>query len=141
MLRDQFVENLKELGVKFQLDLSLSEDNDSAVLIVDDEVIVNISYLEDSDTVVLFSPVAEYTDEDDKDGSKAIDLLKLNDIDNISHQFTLMLDKDEDLVIAADRVNAENVNTTDELSQLIESLVDTVNKVHAYFSEKYVPEV
>ncbi|MBQ3678745.1 MAG: type III secretion system chaperone, partial [Succinivibrio sp.] len=95
------------------------------------------NYLEQSDSIVIFSPVGSLG-EIGNAGKKAEALLKLNDIGcDVTGQVTLMLDPEIDLVLAADRQSALSITSKDELSAWIEVLVKAVRSTREYFAEHF----
>ncbi len=137
MLKDQFIQTLKEFTQLNEIDLDIDQDTDTAVISVDNEFILNISYLNDSDNILIFSPVGAYSKAEDKDGAKAIALLKLNDIGSICSQVTLMLDDEAELILAADRRNALNCTSIDALSTWLEIIINSVRSTRNYFAENF----
>ena len=59
MLKEQFEEVLADFGGHVKQELALGEEG-TATFTVDDEIIINIQYLEESDFVVVFSPVGGF---------------------------------------------------------------------------------
>lgn len=139
MLKDQFAKVLDEFADLIQEDIYL-DDNNSASFMVDDDIIININYLEQSDTIVMFSPVGSLGENGDA-GKKAEALLKLNDIDcDVTGKVTLMLDPEVDLILAADRQSALGITSKDELSSWIEVLVKAVRSTREYFAVHFPVE-
>jgi len=139
MLKDQFAKVLDEFADLIQEDIYL-DDNNSASFMVDDDIIININYLEQSDTIVMFSPVGSLGENGDT-GKKAEALLKLNDIGcDVTGQVTLMLDPEVDLILAADRQSALGITSKDELSAWIEVLVKAVRSTREYFAVHFPVE-
>lgn len=139
MLKDQFAKVLDEFADLIQEDIYL-DDNNSASFMVDDDIIININYLEQSDTIVMFSPVGSLGENGDA-GKKAEDLLKLNDIGcDVTGKVTLMLDPEVDLILAADRQSALGITSKDELSSWIEVLVKAVRSTREYFAVHFPVE-
>ena len=137
MLRDQFATVLKEFGSLVMEDLSLNDDGISTFT-VDNDIVVNIQYLNDSDTVLIFSPVGAFGDLNAADsGNKALALLKLNDLSGPSCEVTLMLDGEGELVLAADRRSAGTISSTDALAAWVELLVRSVRSTRDYFAEHF----
>ena len=103
MLKEQFGDVLAEFGASVGQSLALDEDGVSTFT-VDDEVLVSLTYLDESDVVVLFSPVGGFGGVDGPDaGEKALELLRMNDLGGETEGFTLALDEDADIVLALDR--------------------------------------
>ena len=139
MLKDQFAKVLDEFADLIQEDIYL-DDNNSASFMVDDDIIININYLEQSDTIVMFSPVGSLGENGDT-GKKAEALLKLNDIGcDVTGRVTLMLDPEVDLILAADRQSALGITSKDELSAWIEVLVKAVRSTREYFAVHFPVE-
>lgn len=139
MLKDQFAKVLDEFADLIQEDIYL-DDNNSASFMVDDDIIININYLEQSDTIVMFSPVGSLGENGDA-GKKAESLLKLNDIGcDVTGKVTLMLDPEVDLILAADRQSALGITSKDELSSWIEVLVKAVRSTREYFAVHFPVE-
>ena len=127
MLRDQFAKVLDEFGDMLQEDIYLSDDNTST-FIADNEVVININYLEQSDSILMFSPVGELED-DEASGQKAIELLKLNDIGNVAGRVTLMMDP-----------SALTVTSKEVLADWVDNFVHAVRSTRGYFAEHYPVE-
>lgn len=136
MLKDQFAKVLDEFADLILEDIYL-DDNNTASFMVDEDIVININYLEQSDSIVIFSPVGSLG-EIGNAGKKAEALLKLNDIGcDVTGQVTLMLDPEIDLVLAADRQSALSITSKDELSAWIEVLVKAVRSTREYFAEHF----
>lgn len=140
MLKDQFSSVLRDFGLLFQEDLALDEYTDTAVIAVDDDVLVNVQYLNESDTVVLFSPVGGLPQDDEQAGEKALSLLKLTDLSGACGEITLMLDEDAGLVLAADRRSVLKIATVDELAAWVKIVVNAVRSTREYFAEHFPVE-
>lgn len=137
MLREQFDEVLAEFGALVKQPLSLDGDG-LATFTVDEEIIVNLQYLEESDTVVAFAPVGAFGGLDAPDaGDKALELLRMNEPDGGSEGYTLALDEDADLVLAMDRRSALVLGHVDSLAAWMESLVRAVRAVRERFAERF----
>lgn len=135
-LRGQFEDVLEEFSEATGLDVTLVRD--TATLTVDGEIIVNIHYLDQSDTVLLWSPVGGFGGTDAPDaGAKALALLRLGDLGGPSAGFTLALDADADAVIALDRRGAQVVASADALAGWIEALVRAVRAVREHFAVNF----
>lgn len=133
---DQFEDVLDEFGAAAGVDVSLVDG--TATFTVDDEVIVNIQYLEESDTVLLWSPVGGFGGTDAPDaGQKAMALLRLCDLGGPTAGFTLALDADADLVLALDRRSALVVSSADALAAWTEALVGAVRAVREHFAMNF----
>ncbi|MBE6424228.1 type III secretion system chaperone [Succinivibrio dextrinosolvens] len=136
MLKDQFAKVLDEFADLILEDIYL-DDNNTASFMVDEDIVININYLEQSDSIVIFSPVGSLG-EIGNAGKKAEALLKLNDIGcDVTGQVTLMLDPEIDLVLAADCQSALSITSKDELSAWIEVLVKAVRSTREYFAEHF----
>ena len=59
MLSQQFMDVLAEFGATVGQNLTLDEDG-ITTFTIDDEIIVNLQYLEASDTIVAFTPVGAF---------------------------------------------------------------------------------
>ena len=138
MLRDQFAKVLDEFGDMLQEDIYLSDDNTST-FIVDNEVVININYLEQSDSILMFSPVGDLVD-DEASGQKAIELLKLNDIGNVAGRVTLMMDPQNNLILAADHQSALTITSKEVLADWVDNFVHAVRSTRDYFAEHYPVE-
>ena len=138
MPKEQFEKILDEFADVMGTDLYLDEEN-STVFTVDDSVLINLKYLEASDTVVLFSPVGAFGSLNAPDaGQKALALLKLSDIGTkTTGQVTLMLDNDAELVLAADRRSAQTLLSRDELASWVDHLVNAVDATRDYFYKHF----
>ena len=137
MLREQFEDVLADFGALVKQNLALDGDG-AATFTVDDEVIVNLQYL---DTVLAFAPVGAFGDPDGADaGERALALLRLNDIGGPCEGFTLALDADADLVLAMDRRSALVLATPDALAAWLDALVRAVRAVRAHFAEHFPAE-
>lgn len=135
-LREQFEDVLEEFSAATGLDVSLV--GDAACLTVDEEIIVNIQYMDQSDTVLLWSPVGGFGGTDAPDaGAKALALLRLGDLGGPSAGFTLALDADADVVLALDRRSARVVSSADALAGWIEALVRAVRAVREHFAVNF----
>lgn len=135
MLKEQFSAVLKDFSALIGQDLSVDEDSDTVVFTVDDEVVINLRYLEASDTVVMFSPVGELGSAADRNAApKALALLHLTDISQPTGQVTLALDEEAQLLLAMDRRSALYISSADALAEWIEVLVNTVHEVREYFA-------
>lgn len=137
MLEAQFKDVLAEFGALVNQPLSLDGDG-TATFTVDEEIIVNLQYLEESDTVVAFAPVGAFGGLDAPDaGDKALELLRMNEPDGGSEGYTLALDEDADLVLAMDRRSALVLGHVDSLAAWMESLVRAVRAVRERFAERF----
>ncbi len=139
MLRDQFASVLKEFGSLVMEDLSLDENDNTSTFTVDDDIIINVNYLVESDTILLYSPVGDFGDLNAADaGKRAIALLRLNDLSGSACEVTLMLDGEGDLVLAADRRSAKTISSADAFAAWLEIMVRSVRSTREYFA-KYFP--
>ncbi len=137
MLKEQFGDVLAEFGALVQQPLSLGVDG-TATFTVDDEIIVNLLYLEESDTVPAFAPVRAVGGLAAPDaGEKALELLRMNEPDGGSEGYTLALDEGADLVLAMDRRDAMVLGHVDSLAAWMESLVRAVRAVRERFAERF----
>ena len=135
--RAAFEDVLSEFGALVKQDLALDESG-VATFAVDDEVLVNLQYLEESGTVVAFAPVGAFGGTDAPDaGEKALELLRLCELGGPSGGFTLALDADADLVLAMDRRLVVEISSADALAAWTEALVGAVRAVRERFAEKF----
>jgi len=140
MLKEQFNDVLAEFGALVKQDLSL-DDEGTTTFAVDDEVLVNIKYLDQSDVVVIFSPVGAFGGVEAPDaGEKAMELLRMNDLASESEGFTLALDEVADLVLAIDRRSPVEISSSDALAAWIDSLVRVVRAVRERFAARWPVE-
>lgn len=136
-LRRQFEDVLAEFGNLLKQELVL-DDEATVTFTIDDEIIVNMQYLEESDVIVAFSPVGAFGGVDVADaGEKALALLRLNELGGATEGFTLALDDDADLVLAMDRRSALEISSADSLAAWMESLVHAVRAVREYFAVNF----
>ena len=132
-----FEDVLAEFGALVNQDLALDESG-VATFAVDDEVLVNLQYLEESGTVVVFAPVGAFGGTDAPDaGEKALELLRLCELGGPTGGFTLALDADADLVLAMDRRLVVEISSADALAAWTEALVGAVRAVRERFAEKF----
>ena len=136
-LRGQFEDVLAEFGNLLKQELVL-DDEATITFTIDDEIIVNMQYLEESDVIVAFSPVGAFGGIDVAGaGEKALALLRLNELGGATEGFTLALDDDADLVLAMDRRSALEISSADSLAAWMESLVHAVRAVREYFAVNF----
>ena len=136
-LRGQFEDVLAEFGNLLKQELVL-DDEATVTFTIDDEIIVNMQYLEESDVIVAFSPVGAFGGIDVAGaGEKALALLRLNELGGATEGFTLALDDDADLVLAMDRRSALEISSADSLAAWMESLVHAVRAVREYFAVNF----
>lgn len=136
-LRGQFEDVLAEFGNLLKQELVL-DDEATVTFAIDDEIIVNMQYLEESDVIVAFSPVGAFGGIDVAGaGEKALALLRLNELGGATEGFTLALDDDADLVLAMDRRSALEISSADSLAAWMESLVHAVRAVREYFAVNF----
>ena len=136
-LREQFEDVLAEFGETVKLPLALGEDG-TATFTVDDEIVVSLQYLDESDVVLAFAPVGAFGGTDAPDaGEKALELLRLNELGGPTGGFALALDEDADLVLAMDRRSALEIPSADSLAAWTEALVGAVRAVRERFAEKF----
>ena len=137
MLREQFDGVLAEFGELVGRRLALDGDG-SATFTVDEEIIVNLQYLEESDTVVAFAPVGAFGGLDAPDaGEKALELLRMNEPGGATEGYTLALDEEADLVLAMDRRIALVLGHADSFAAWMESLVRAVRAVRERFAVRF----
>jgi len=140
MLKEQFEDVLAEFGEVVKQPLTLDDDG-TATFTIDDEIIVNLQYLEESDAVVAFAPVGGFGGTDASDaGEKALELLRMNELGGTTEGFTLALDEDADLVLAMDRHSALEFADADSLAAWIDALVRAVRSVRNRFAELFPSE-
>jgi protein-tyrosine-phosphatase len=141
MLRKQFEDVLAEFGEIVKRPLALDDDA-TATFVVDDEIIVNLQYLDESDVVVAFAPVGAFGSDDElpNQSEKALELLRLNEPGGIAEGFTLALDEEADLVLAMDRRSALELANADSFAAWIEALVRAVRAVSRHFAEHFPEE-
>lgn len=133
----QFSDVLAEFGALAKQDISLNEDG-IATFAVDDEVLVNLQFLEESRTVVAFAPVGGFGGTAAPDaGEKALELLRLNELGGPTGGFALALDEDADLVLAMDRRSVLEIAAADSFAAWMEALVCAVRAVRERFAEKF----
>lgn len=138
-LREQFEDVLEEFSSATGLDVTLVQD--AACLTVDDEIVVNIHYMDQSDTVLLWAPVGGFGGTDAPDaGDKALALLRIGDLGGPVAGFTLALDADADVVLAMDRRSARVLSSADALAGWIEALVRAVRAVRERFAADFPAE-
>ena len=136
MFKEQFQNVLAEFGESVKLPLALDDDG-SATFTVDEEIIINLQYLDESDSILAFAPVGGFDATEPDAGEKALALLRLNDLGGATEGFTLALDEDADLVLAMDRRSALEIAAVDSLAAWMEALVDAVRAVRAHFAESF----
>ena len=137
MLREQFESVLAEFGEAVKLPLALDGDG-TATFTIDEEIVVNLQYLDESDSVIAFAPLGAFGGADAPDaGRKAQLLLRMNEIGGPTGGFTLALDEDADLVLAMDRRSALEISSADALAAWTEALVDAVRAVRDRFAEEF----
>jgi len=140
MFKEQFNDVLAEFGALVKLPLSLDDDG-TATFAVDDDIIVSLKYLDQSDMVVMFSPIGAFGDLEAPDaGEKAMELLRMNDLAGESEGFTLALDEDADLVLAMDRRSPIEISSSDALASWTDSLVRAVRAVRGRFAARWPVE-
>lgn len=140
MLREQFESVLAEFADAVKLYIALDDDA-CATFAIDDEIIATLQYLDESDTIVLFAPVGAFGDVKVPDaGEKALELLRLCEPCGAAQGFTLMLDEEAELVLAADRRHALEIASADSLAAWVEALVSAVRAVREIFAEKFPVE-
>lgn len=136
-LKAQFADVLAEFGRLVKQDIALDED-DTATFAVDDEVLVNIQYLAESDTIVVFAPVGAFGGTNAPDaGEKALELLRLCELGGPTEGFSLALDAEADLVLAMDRRFALEISSGDAFAAWIDVLVRAVRTVRECFAERF----
>jgi len=137
MLKEQFKDVLAEFGGIVKQELSLDDDG-TVTFTVDDEIVVNLQYLDESDVIIAFAPVGGFGGADAPDaGEKALELLRLNELGGPTEGFTLALDEDADLVLAMDRRSALEISSADSLAAWLEALIDAVRAVRDRFANEF----
>ncbi len=136
MLREQFESVLAEFGALVNRPLALDGDG-TATFTVDDEIIVNLQYLDEADAVIAFAPVGGFDADGADAGEKALELLRLCDLGGPAEGFTLALDADADLVLAMDRRTALEISSADALAAWTDALVRAVRTVRERFAERF----
>jgi hypothetical protein len=137
ILKEQFDGVLADFGKIVGTPLSLDDDG-TATFTVDDDIIVNLQYLAESDCIIAFSPVGGFGETDAPDaGKKALALLRMNEIGGPTEGFTLALDEDAELVLAMDRRSALEISSADSLAAWMEALVNAVRAVRTRFAEEF----
>ena len=137
MFREQFEDVLAEFGGLVKQPLALDVDG-TATFTVDEEIIVNLQYLEESDTVLAFAPVGAFGGLDAPDaGEKALELLRLNEPGGATEGYTLALDEGADLVLAMDRRSALVLSHVDSLASWMDALARAVRAVRERFAERF----
>jgi hypothetical protein len=140
MLKEQFESVLAEFGAAVKLDLALDGEG-TATFAVDDEILVNLQYLDKSDTVVMFSPAGAFGGADAPDaGEKAMELLRMNELAGETEGFTLALDEEGDMVLAMDRRSPLEISSADALAAWTGSLVRAVRTVRERFAARWPAE-
>ncbi|MBQ9274245.1 MAG: type III secretion system chaperone [Succinivibrio sp.] len=135
MLNEQLSAVLRDFSALIGQELSVDEDSDTIVFTVDEEVVINLRYLEASDTLVMFSLVGELGSAAEQNSpEKALALLHLTDISQPTGQVTLALDEEAQLLLAMDRRSALYISSADALAAWLEVLVNTVREVREYFA-------
>lgn len=141
MLKEQFFSILKEFSELTGADVSPDEQTGAIVFTVDDDIVVNLLYLEDSDTVLIFCPVLGFGEFSEPDaGAKALALLELNDIGGRCGSMTLALDSDAHLVLAMDRRSALSISSADALAGWLEIATQAVRSVRQHFAGRFPAE-
>ena len=141
MLKDQFITVLKNFGEMLDEEFSLDEATNTVSFTVDDDIVINLTYLDDSDTVVIFTPVGGFGETTTLEAkAKALALLKLQDLADIAGNVTLMLDEEANLILAADRCRAITLSSVNELSSWIEILIKAVRSTRNYFAVNFPRE-
>ncbi len=138
MLKEQFSQILQEFSTLTGVDMNPNEETGAVSFIVDEEVIVNLTYLDESDTILIFSPIGGFGELAAADaGARALALLKLTDLGGACGHVTLALDETAGLVAAMDRRSALTIVTVDVLAAWVEFLVQAVHSVREYFAEHF----
>lgn len=140
MLKEQFDDVLAEFGRTLGRDLALDGDN-ALSLDIDGDVVANIAYMPDSDTIALFALVGGFGETTGElAAAKARALLEMNDVGGPTLGFTLALDADAGAVLAMDRRNALEISSADALAAWCEALVTAVRAVRERFERDFPQE-
>ena len=131
---DDYRSAIAELGEKTGLSLSL-EDNHCSFT-VDDSVDVNLEFLEESESAVLWAAVGVLPD-DGLAGERAMRLLEMNEPGGETRGFTLGMDEDGRVLVAHARRDVEEGISANILAAWIEDLVTLVGNVREEFAERY----
>lgn len=134
----QFNDVLSEFGARMSEPLALDEEDDIATFSVDDEFLIHIKYLNQSDTIVLFSPVGAFGGTRSPDaGDKGMALLRYCELGCLSEGFTLALDEEADLIVAMDKRTALEISSVDALSAWIDALIRVIRAVREDFHNRF----
>jgi hypothetical protein len=138
MLKEQFIEVLKDFSDLIGQQLLPDDETGTISFLLDSEVLVNLRYLDDSDYVLIFSPVGAFGElADPNAGARATALLKLTDISSACGEITLALDEDAELVLAMDRRSALTISSVDSLAAWIEMIAQAVRDVREHFAANF----
>jgi hypothetical protein len=138
MLKEQFFQILQEFSALTGVEMRPDEDTGVVSFVVDEEIIVNLTYLDESDMILIFCPVGGFGELSAADaGDKALALLRLTDLSGQCGHVTLALDESAGLVAAMDRRSALTIVTVDVLAAWVEFLVQAVHSVREYFAEHF----
>ncbi len=140
MLKQQFAGILAELSQIYGEDLDLDPETSTASLLIDDLYMVNLTYLEQSDFILLYCPVGGYFPEEDTDGAQAEAFLRLCDLDGAAAPMTLMHDAEGEVLLAADRRSALEINSIDALTAWIDQLINAVRATREYYVSHFGEE-
>ncbi len=140
MLKEQFLEVLKSFGERYFEDLELDEDTNTTSLIIDDNVLINITYLDNSDTVLIYTALAPFSSAEPMAYEMAKSLMQLNDIGQMGANVTFMYDETNNLLLIGDRCSALLLSTEDDFAAWIEVLLEAFYKTRDYFLEHYPKE-
>ena len=136
MFKGQFESVLADFGALVKQPLVL-DDAGTATFTVDDEIIVNLQYLDNADTVVAFAPVGAFDADEPDAGEKALFLLRLCELGGPAEGFSLALDADAGLVLAMDRRHALEISSADALAAWTDALVRAVRAVRERFAARF----
>ena len=140
MDRSQFESVLAEFGEVVKQEIVLDDDG-STTITIDEDVIINLQYLEESNFIVAFAPVGGFGGYDAPDaGEKALELLRLNKVCGATEGFTLALDREADLVLAMDYRSVHEFAYADAAASWIGCLILGVRAVREAFAEKFPVE-
>ena len=137
-MKEQFTAVLGEFGAGMNEPLALDDKDDTVTFSVDDEFLIHLKYLNQSDAIVAFSPVGAFGGTRSRDsGEKALALLRYCELGGLSEGFTLALDEEADLIVAMDKRTALEISSVDALSAWVDALTRVVNAVRVDFSEQF----
>ena len=131
---DDFRRALAKLGEKTGLSLSAEENHCSFT--VDESVDVNLEFLEESVSAVLWAAVGVLPN-DGRAGERAMRLLEMNEPGGEARGFTLAMDEDGRVLVAHARRDVEEGISANILAAWIDDLVTLVENIREEFAERY----